>query len=298
VGVTGKILPIGIPGELYISGKGVTSGYINQPELTSQKFLRNHFGSGDRVYRTGDLAVRLSDGNLVFKGRIDNQVKVRGFRMELDEIETNLCSIPEVESGCVTAFKGKQEEFDLCAYYVLKNGSQLTSEEIRFGLLGRIPVYMVPAYYMSLDSLPLTINGKIDRKRLPPVKFDRSQERAPLVSPRNEIETKLVRVFEDVLQNSPFGIDDNFFLCGGDSVKSIQICSRLRGQGLYVQVRDIIEGQTIRIIAQKIIQVESIEFPSAEIVPDEGKFTYENLPEGELELIKQALKNALKGNPI
>ena len=240
-----NLVPVRTVGELYIGGDGVGCGYLNRPELTAEKFIANPFqmkeerddkkygkaGRNARIYRTGDLVRWLPDGNLEYIGRNDFQVKIRGYRIELGEIESILSLYEGIKQSVVLArdHKGKDEVVSnnkyLVGYYVSE--LKLDEDDILNYLGARLPEYMVPSILVYLNELPLTINGKLDRKALPDPEFG---SRENYVAPRNEIEQKVCQIWSEVLglAEDKIGIRDDFFRLGGDSIVSIQLVSRLR----------------------------------------------------------------------
>ncbi|MEM9008648.1 MAG: non-ribosomal peptide synthetase, partial [Cyanobacteria bacterium P01_F01_bin.86] len=214
-------VPIGVQGELYIGGLGVGRGYFNRPQLTQAKFIANPFSSksGDRIYKTGDLARYLSDGNIEFLGRIDNQVKIRGFRIELGEIEATLSANPQIQQAVVIAQTEPSGHHRLVAYVVSEDDS-LTPPQVREQLKAQLPDHMIPSAFVMLESLPLTPNGKIDRKALPAA--DTSERTTTYVSPRTPREEIICNLFSSVLTIENIGIDDNFFELGGHSLLATQ----------------------------------------------------------------------------
>ncbi|HLP60378.1 MAG TPA: amino acid adenylation domain-containing protein, partial [Candidatus Deferrimicrobium sp.] len=269
--VQGDLQPIGTAGEMFIGGAGVARGYLNNPELTEEKFINKSFsgGQGGRffkkaplVYKTGDLARWLSDGNIEFLGRIDYQVKIRGFRIELGEIEGRLQKIPGIQRAAVLAKPDHKGNNFLCAYIV--NEGNITDDSLKERLARDLPDYMIPAYFIRLAQIPLTSTGKIDTKNLPEVtiSIDRSH-----VAPRNEVEKRLAEVWQDVLGMEQVGIKDDFFQVGGDSIKAMQMVSRLKKYGLSVKINDLFARSTIeklaactytvtRQISQEVVQGE------------------------------------------
>ncbi len=213
----------GMPGELCIGGVGVATGYLNNPELTAEKFVPNPFGAGERLYRTGDLARWLPDGTIEFFGRMDHQVKIRGYRIELGEVENRLLGHSDVAAGVVVV-KESRNQRSLCAYYVLS--AALSGADLRAYMAERLPDYMVPSYFVRLERIPLTPTGKIDRKALPAPEFSGGEDYAP---PENETEEQLVGVWSEILEIPPdrIGINDNFFELGGNSLRIIEVNSRL-----------------------------------------------------------------------
>ncbi len=224
----GKLCGIGMPGEICIGGSGLARGYWNRAELTAEKFVANPFIPGERMYKTGDLGKWASDGTIRFLGRMDNQVKVRGYRIELGEIENALQHHPEVDSAVVTIFRSPDGDNELAAYIVSK--SALNMADIRAHLAQTLPGYMIPAYFVQLDALPLNSSGKVDRKQLPDPKGIGIVASTEYVAPRNETEEILVGLWEQVLARDKIGIKDNFFELGGHSLKVIRLISRVYKQ--------------------------------------------------------------------
>ncbi|WP_159433260.1 non-ribosomal peptide synthetase [Clostridium cavendishii] len=242
-----NLQPIGVPGELCISGDGLARGYLNRPELTSEKFIENPYKIGERIYKTGDLARWLPDGNVEFLGRIDHQVKIRGFRIELGEIETRLLEIEGIKEVTVLANDNDENKF-LCAYYVGER--RYTVSEFRSILNNSLPEYMIPSYFIKLESMPLNTNGKIDRKALPNPEDDILTS-SVYEAPRNDMEEKLVAIWSKFLKVSNIGINDNFFELGGNSLKAIQLTIAMNSD-FDVEVNDIFKNQTIKNLAQNI----------------------------------------------
>lgn len=221
-----ELTPAGVPGELLIGGHGVARGYWGKPSLTACQFIPNPFSNqpGSRLYRTGDLVKYRNDGNLLFLGRIDFQVKVRGYRIELDEIANVLLQHQQVAQTVVTAFESAAGS-QLAAYY---SGQQTDSDQLRHFLSQRLPGYMVPSFFIYLEALPLNANGKINRRGLP--KPDASAQRALYVAPRNDLEESLVTIWQDILATDKIGIHDSFFLLGGHSLLATQVAARMRSR--------------------------------------------------------------------
>ena len=238
-----KLLPIGTPGELCIAGDGVTRGYLNRPELTAEKFIDNPLGEG-KLYKTGDLARWLPDGNIEFLGRIDHQVKIRGFRVELGEIDTALNNHKDIQNAVVIA-KEHSESKQLVAYCVLKNkDKELDVQELKAYLSKTLPDYMVPAFIITIDQIPLTPNGKTNRKALMAMELEITGT-GEYVAPGTETEKQLATIWQEVLGVEQVGIHDNFFELGGDSILSIQIISRAKRSGVHLEIKDIFTSQTI-----------------------------------------------------
>jgi non-ribosomal peptide synthase protein (TIGR01720 family) len=255
--------PIGIPGELYVGGDGVARGYFHRPLLTSEKFMTSPFATGERMYRTGDLARWLPDGTIEFLGRIDHQVKIRGFRIELGEVESQLLAVDNVFDAVVTTRQNESGQ-SLCAYFT--GPSKLSSSELRMKLSRSLPAYMIPAYFVHLDSIPLTKNGKVDRKALPEPDGTFERELA-YKKPRNEREELLCLVWQEVLGTKQIGISDNFFSRGGDSIKAIQISARLHKYGWKLDMKNLFQNPTIELVS---CYLEQIHGGQAEQSPVEG----------------------------
>ena len=240
----------GCVGEVYISGVGLSKGYLGDEGKTSASFIV-HEGLGLRLYRTGDLAKwDAGSGSLLFVGREDSQVKVRGYRIELGEIEGFVSGHGEVDHG-VVLLSGEGADVYLSCYYVSERG--LTGDGLREYLLTKVPEYMVPQRYVRVEEMPLTAHGKVDKTALAGMSEEGSQYQAPA----NEIEELLSKIWGEVLNHEQVGVSDHFFQLGGDSIKSIQVSSKLRNAGYQVGVRDIIESKTIKNLAPKLIPLTS-----------------------------------------
>ncbi|MDB5054622.1 MAG: lchAC [Bacilli bacterium] len=226
LGPANQLQPVEAAGELCLSGAGVARGYLNRPELTAAKFVPHPFIPGEKLYRSGDLARWLPDGNIEFLGRIDDQVKIRGHRIELGEIEEQLLRYDGVKEAIVLAVSSDSGETSLCAYIVGLAGSSLSPDELRSYLALALPGYMIPPICVLLDKLPLTANGKVNRRLLPKVQatLSSSGEKIP---PRNEMESKLADLWSEVLSVQHIGIHDNFFALGGHSLKAMAICAQI-----------------------------------------------------------------------
>ncbi|MGG3806588.1 amino acid adenylation domain-containing protein [Metabacillus fastidiosus] len=242
--------PIGVYGELYIGGKGVARGYLNKPFLTNERFLDDCFDLGQKMYKTGDMARWLPDGNIEFLGRADDQVKVRGFRIETGEIETQLLNNQHIKQALVIARKDDKGLTYLCAYITAK--LDLTTRQLREYLSANLPDYMIPTYFVQLETFPLTPNGKVDRKALPLVNEDNISNSVEFEAPRNPVEENLAAIWEDVLGVKNIGIDDSFFEVGGDSIKALQIVSKLSKVGLKLKIKDLFANPKIKNLSKYI----------------------------------------------
>ncbi|MBO1050798.1 MAG: amino acid adenylation domain-containing protein [Dolichospermum sp. DET73] len=240
-------VPIGIVGELYIGGEGLARGYLNQPELTSQKFIANPFDNSQKLYKTGDLARYLPDGNIEFLGRIDNQVKLRGFRIELGEVESVLETYPQIQQAVVMLREDTPGNKRLVAYLVTQNQSISMSDLRRF-LQQKLPDYIIPSSFVILSTLPLTPNGKVDRKMLPAPEAELTREQE-FVPPQTPVEQILATIWQDVLGIKQVSRYDKFFEVGGDSILSIQVVGRARQAGIKITPRQIFQYSTLAELA-------------------------------------------------
>jgi amino acid adenylation domain-containing protein len=248
-------LPIGVAGELYIGGAGVAAGYLNQPAETGARFVVDPFSeeSGVRLYRTGDLARYLPDGNIEFLGRVDTQVKVRGFRVELGEIEAVLIQHNEVRQAVVTVDQDSSGEGRVLAYVVSSADSTSDQDELRNFLRRRLPDYMIPSAFVFLKTLPLTPNGKVDRTALPAPDALRPELQRNFVAPRNPVETELAGIWGSMLKLDAVGVHDNFFDLGGHSLLATQVVSRMRKAfQLEIPLRALFESPTVAELAGRI----------------------------------------------
>ena len=275
--------PISVPGELYIGGVSLARGYLNQPELTAERFIDNSFATDadiangyTRLYKTGDLVRWLPDGNLEYLGRNDFQVKIRGYRIELGEIENALTALPQVSQAVVIDREREGTKY-LAAYCIAadtrasKDKARITAltDGLRQQLQASLPEYMVPATFTMIEHIPLTINSKLDRRALPAPEF---MDTDSYVAPQTETETQLCAVWAEVLGLECVGINDNFFRIGGDSILCIQITSRLRQKDLALQVKDIFEAPTVALLAQRLVDTTATVAVETEQGILEGRF--------------------------
>ena len=281
----GEPVPIGVTGELYVGGAGVARGYLNRPELTAARFLPDPFSSkpGARMYRTGDLGHRLPDGSIEYLGRNDFQVKIRGFRIELGEIETRLGEYPGVGEVAVIAREDTPGDKRLVAYYTTpsiesEKPGAFSAEQIRTHLLKTLPEYMVPAAYVHLATLPLTNNGKLDRKALPAPEIE-SYSTHGYEPPVGETETRLAEIWADLLKVDRVGRRDNFFDLGGHSLLAITLIERMRSRGLNVDVPSLFAKPTLLdVVATAEVNIPAFQIPANSIPPGCKRIRPEMLP--------------------
>ena len=249
----GELSPIGVPGELCIAGAGVARGYHQRPELTEQKFVSNPFRPSSRMYRTGDLTKYLSDGRIEFLGRIDNQVKLRGFRIELGEIEAALSHAKDVREAAVIVREDNPGDRRLVAYYVPEtSNSNLPSGELKAYLQKSLPEYMVPSAFVSVERMPRTPSGKLDRRALPFPELETAGSESEIVRPRTPEENKMAEIWAEVLKLKQVGITDNLFELGADSLHVFQIVARANKAGIKVTAKLILQHKNIQAIVKEL----------------------------------------------
>ncbi|AKJ04229.1 non-ribosomal peptide synthase protein (TIGR01720 family)/amino acid adenylation domain-containing protein [Archangium gephyra] len=243
-------VPVGVPGELFLGGEGLARGYLRRPELTAERFIPHPFSGspGARLYRTGDLARYLPDGSVEFLGRRDAQVKVRGFRVELGEVEAALAKHPAVREAVVVVREDNPGVRRLVAY-VTGEPRAPGSDVLRAFLERELPAHMVPAAFVALEALPLSPNGKVDRKALPAPDAPHAEQSRAFVAPRGEVERKLAETWAQVLGHERVGIHDDFFELGGDSILAIQIISRAAQAGVHITAKQLFSHKTIARLA-------------------------------------------------
>ncbi|MFW8642047.1 AMP-binding enzyme [Rhizobium beringeri] len=282
----GQPVPFGAVGELYIGGAGVARGYLNRPDLTAERFLADPFSgkAGARMYRSGDLARYLPDGNLEFLGRNDDQVKIRGFRIEPGEIAARLLEHELVGDAAVVAHADAGGDKRLVAYVVVKttdgsaeaDGAGLAAS-LRAHLGGLLPDYMVPSAFVRLEALPLTVNGKLDRKALP-VPDDDAYARRAYEAPQGEIETLLAGIWAELLGVERVGRHDNFFELGGHSLLAVQMMERLRRLSLGVEVRTVFAKPMLADLAANLGSHREVAVPANPITEQSTAITPQMLP--------------------
>jgi nonribosomal peptide synthetase DhbF len=239
--------PVGVPGEIVIGGQGLARGYVRRPELTAEKFVANPFRPGEVMYRTGDLGLWTEDGQLQFLGRMDSQVKLNGLRIELEEIESALVAHPAVAEAAVAVRTDRPGNHRLVGYLVPASGQRPNPDEVRAHLLADLPPYMVPQAFVTLDALPLTGVGKVDRAALP---APEAEVAAAFVAPRTPAEERVADIFAVVLGVEPVGADDNFFDIGGNSLQAARVLSRVSELGVDIRMRDFYTGPRVSDLAR------------------------------------------------
>ncbi len=253
-------VPVGVIGDLYIGGDGVSRGYLNRPELTAERFIPNPFGGSSSIYKTGDIARYLPNGNIEFFGRSDQQVKVRGFRIETGEIEAALAEHPSVQQAVVVAWKERSSDASLVAYLVSASSEkEADAHQLREFLRAKLPEYMIPSIFVDIESMPLTPNGKVDRKALPQPSQARPDFRLPYVAPRTPLEKELAEICAQVLGLETFnvvGVHDNFFDLGGHSLLGTRLIFKLREkyelEATQLPLRALFEQPTVANLARII----------------------------------------------
>ncbi|MCV0025607.1 surfactin non-ribosomal peptide synthetase SrfAB [Bacillus sp. XT-2] len=257
-----QVQPEGVAGELCVAGRGLARGYLNREDETAKRFVADPFVPGERMYKTGDL-VKWTGGGIEYIGRIDQQVKVRGYRIELSEIEVQLAQLSEVQDAAVTAVKDKGGNTAIAAYVTPETAD---IEALKSALKETLPDYMIPAFWVTLNELPVTANGKVDRKALPEPDIEAGS--GEYKAPSTDMEELLAGIWQDVLGISEVGVGDNFFSLGGDSIKGIQMASRLNQHGWKLEMKDLFQHPTIEELTQ---YVERAEGKQANQGPVEGE---------------------------
>jgi len=263
-------VPVNVTGEIYIGGDGVAREYLNRPELTAERFLPNWLApdQSPRLYRTGDLGRFRSNGEIEYRGRVDTQVKLRGVRIELGEIETLLASHAEVREAVVT-MTGEGEQQKLSAYFVVKDGEEAPSAgELRRYLRTKLPDHMVPASYWRLEAIPLLPSGKVNRAALAASGASLLLDRAELLLPRNDVESKLAGIWRELLGLERVGIEQNFFELGGHSLLVLQVTARIRRMfEVELPVRSVFEAPTIAGLAMEVNKAQALGLKARTPIP-------------------------------
>jgi amino acid adenylation domain-containing protein/non-ribosomal peptide synthase protein (TIGR01720 family) len=263
-----KLRPAGLSGEILVGGEGVGRGYLNRPELTAERFINNPYKPEERLYRSGDAGRFLENGEIEYFGRIDLQVQIRGYRIELGEIEYQLLKYSQIKEAAVKAIDDHEGEKSLCAYIV--SNSDINISQLREYLTGTLPSYMVPSLFVRLDKIPLTVNGKVNYKALPkPAESGQAKVGGDDALPGNEVERILVNICGQVLGRKHIGIHENFFEIGGDSIKLIQIASRLAEAGYKVEIREFFTYPSIAELSPFIrkVKVAAVQSPVTGTIP-------------------------------
>lgn len=250
-----KPVPVGVVGEMYIGGSGVTRGYLNRLDLTQERFISNPNSpnSNSRLYKSGDIARYTTNGELEYLGRLDQQVKIRGFRIELGEIESIISAFPLIREVVLTVHEDEDYEKRLVAYIVPVLNQEISINELRSFMKEKLPDYMIPSVFIKLESLPLTTNGKVDRNALPAPNISNFMVESGQVAPRNTLEIELTKMWEELLNINPIGVTDNFFDLGGHSILAVKFMSLIEQKfNKKLPISVLFEGQTIEHLAQLI----------------------------------------------
>ncbi len=250
-----NILPIGIPGELYIGGTGVSNGYLNRNKLTSEKFINNKYIPNDIIYNTGDIAKWLPNGEIDCLGRSDSQVKLRGLRIELGEIEKQILSFPNIDNSAVCIKTDASDRQFLCGYFISKE--RISTSELKNYLSKFLPNYMVPSFLIQLEKFKYTPNGKIDKNSLPKPDIAVNSN---IILPETDTERKLSKIWEELLQLSPISIDESFFNIGGDSILALKMQIELLNNNINISYADIFKYNTIKDLALRIDTINTSTF--------------------------------------
>ncbi|MFK7785143.1 MAG: amino acid adenylation domain-containing protein, partial [Crocinitomicaceae bacterium] len=252
-----SLCPIGVDGEICISGDGLTRGYLNQENLTEERFITHPFNTNQRLYRTGDLGRWSQNGELLFLGRIDHQVHIRGFRIELGEIEQAILDFARMREAVVIAIENDQDETQLAAYFTAEEEKE--SNELRSYLSDHLPHYMIPDYFVQLEELPLTKNGKLDRKSLPSADSLEGSDNRSYAAPENDLEKQLVELWQSVLSKNRIGVTDDFFVLGGHSLKAVRLINLYeRELEVRLSLSELFQNKTIRQHCQLVERAKRI----------------------------------------
>lgn len=266
-----QVLPIGVPGELYVGGDGLARGYLQRPELTAERFIPNPFSENPeaRLFKTGDLARLLPDGNIEYLGRSDFQVKLRGFRIELGEVESALATHPAIKQSVVVLHEDLPRGSRLIAYFVSVEGEEVSREELRSHLKRSLPEHMVPSSFVQLSALPLTPNGKVNRRALPLIET-RIAEDVVSIGPRNDLEATLLRIWQELLGVESLRVTDNFFEIGGHSLLAVRLVNEIhKATGKHIPLAALFQSSTIQSLA-RVLSAESMA-PEQIVLQIQGK---------------------------
>ncbi len=275
-------VPVGVSGELYISGKGLARGYLNRDDLTKERFIPNHFVTAEDklqkqnllLYKTGDVCRYLSDGNIEFLGRNDNQIKIRGFRVELGEIESKLTSYENIDQSVVLCKTRGADDKYLVAFYVAKN--EIASDILHNYLSGLLPDYMIPAVFIYLKEFPLNVSGKVDRKALPEPDLKRDEK--DYTAPSTDIEEKLCEIWQDILSVNKVGVDSGFFNIGGNSIKLMQLQAKIRDViGISISITDLFNYYTISQQAEYLSKINQPPVEEQNILSSKKELFFEDI---------------------
>lgn len=296
----GNLLPEGVTGELYISGDGLAKGYLNRPELTEEKFVYNPFVFGEctvklsdcRMYRTGDLGKWLPDGNIEFAGRADKQVKLRGYRIELGEIEACLTAHSDIKEAVVIFNESNPERKLICAYLVAEK--KVSDYELKKHIKQVLPYYMVPSFFVYLDNIPLTSNGKVNIKALPEPEYTETEPN--YIEPKSKLETLITDAWKKVLEVAKVGVNDDFFMIGGHSLLAMKLVAELKNRNLSLKVTDIYENRTIAKQASLVLAVGGnipvLEIDQVyELETETKSFNIGDIKTDKFQLIKSVVEN-------
>ncbi len=248
-----QLCPVGVPGEVYISTPALAKGYLNQPERTAQAFIENPFAMGEKIYKSGDIAKLLDTGLLEYVGRSDSQLKIRGHRIEIGEIEDHFARLEQIQDVAVIPKKESDGQNMLVGYFTSVDGSTLSVEEIKAQLAVKLPSYFVPKWICQLDEMPIAPTGKINRKAMVALPHEeRHENRAERVLPATETETVILNAWKEILQHDDFGVEDSFFTIGGDSLRVIHVLVLLKPHYPLLKIADFFAEKTIRALARRV----------------------------------------------
>lgn len=269
---SGVIQPVGLTGEICIAGKGLALGYLNNPELTHQKFVPNPFHPGEKMYKTGDLGMWLPDGNIEYLGRKDFQVKIRGFRIELEEIESSLNKHPQITNAVVLDHTNEASGDKYLVAYLVAN-TDLVKEELHLWLANKLPVYMIPSNFVIVDAIPVTNNGKVDRKKLRTFEGTSLKTTVAYQAPQNDVENKLVAIWSGILGNPQIGVLDDFFTLGGHSLTATHLANTINKEfNVKINLRAIFENRNIQSLARKIAEAGTALYQEIQKVPENNNY--------------------------